>query len=62
VFFATQLQQRLLQHHFNTTSTPLLQHCFNTPVQHCLLQQHFNIAFVAPSSATLFLLLNDDKV
>jgi len=30
-------------------------------MQHCLLQQHFNIAFGAPSSATLLLLLNDDR-
>jgi hypothetical protein len=61
------LEERFLQHHFNnvfcnTVSTPLLQHCFNTLVQHCLLQQHFNIASVAPSSATLLLLLSDNKV
>jgi hypothetical protein len=61
------LEERFLQHHFNnvfcnTVSTPLLQHYFNTPVQHYLLQQHFNITSVAPSSATLFLLLSDDEV
>jgi hypothetical protein len=66
VFFATPLQC-LLQHHFskvfyNTASTPLLQHCFNMPMQHYLLQQHFNIAFVAPSSTTLFLLLSDGEI
>ncbi len=52
---------------FNTTSTTfsttlLLQHYFNTPVQHCLLQQHFNIVFVALLSATLLLFLSDEEV
>jgi hypothetical protein len=61
------LEERFLQHHFNNVfcniiSTPLLQHCFNTHVQHCLLQQQFNIASIAPSSATLLLLLNDGEV
>jgi G:T-mismatch repair DNA endonuclease (very short patch repair protein) len=36
------LEECFLQHHFsnvfcNTISAPLLQHCFNTPMQHCLL-------------------------
>jgi hypothetical protein len=61
------LEERFLQHHFsnifcNTVSTPLLQHCFNTPVQHYFLQQHFNIASIAPSFATLLLLLSDGEV
>jgi hypothetical protein len=61
------LEERFLQHHFsnvfyNTTSISLLQHGFNTPVQHCLLQQHFTIAFVAPSSGTLLKLLSDGEV
>jgi hypothetical protein len=61
------LEERFLQHHFNnvffnTVSTPLLQHCFNTLVQHCLLQQHFNIASVAASSTTLLLFLSDGEV
>jgi hypothetical protein len=37
------LEERFLQHHFSnvfcsTASTSLLQHCFNTTLQHCLLQ------------------------
>ncbi len=49
-----------LQHHFcnivfcSIASTP--------PLQHCLLQQHFNINSVAPSFTTSFLLLSGDKV
>jgi len=43
-------------------ATPLLQHYFNTHVQHCFLQQHFNIVFVAPFFATLLLLLSDEEV
>jgi hypothetical protein len=53
------LEERFLQHHFsnvfyNIASTHL--------PQHCLLQQHFNIASLAPSFATLLLLLSDDEV
>jgi hypothetical protein len=43
------------QHYFcNIASTP--------PLQHFLLQQHFNITFVTPSPATSLLLLNGDEV
>jgi hypothetical protein len=56
------LEEHFLQHHFsnvfcNIVSTPLLQHCFDTLVQHCLLQQHFNIAFVAPSFCNIAFVL-----
>jgi hypothetical protein len=61
---------------FNTTSATsfatLFQHRFYSivfcnisstlPLQHCFLQEHFNIASIAPSSTTLFLLLNSDEV
>jgi hypothetical protein len=49
-----------LQHRFyniifySIASTPLLQHCF--------LQQHFNITFITPSYATSFQLLNGNKL
>jgi hypothetical protein len=52
-------------------TTPL-QHRFNnivfcsigstSPLQHCLLQHHFNIAYVALSCATSFMLLSVGKV
>jgi hypothetical protein len=51
VFFATPLQQRLLQHRFNTTSVALLQHAYATlssaaALQHCFCSTVFcNIAF-----------------
>jgi hypothetical protein len=48
--FATSLQHRFC----SIASTP--------PLQHCLLQHHFNIASVAPSSATSLLLLSDGEV
>jgi hypothetical protein len=44
-----------LQHHFSSiASTP--------PLQHYLLQQHFNIASVAPSFTASLLLFNVGKV
>jgi hypothetical protein len=44
-----------LQHRScNIASTP--------PLQHCLLQQHFNIASLAPSFAASLLLLSGSKV
>jgi hypothetical protein len=48
--FATSLQHRFC----SIASTP--------PLQHCLLQQHFNIAFVASSFAASLLLLSGGEV
>jgi len=51
MFSATALQQRLLQHCFNTTSVALLQHAYATmfsvaALQHCFCSTVFyNIAF-----------------
>jgi hypothetical protein len=45
-FFATPLQQRLLQHHFNTTFAALLQHTCATLSSAAALQHYFyNIVF-----------------
>jgi hypothetical protein len=69
------LEECFLQHHFSyvlcsIASTPLLQHhllqhCFNTAfatLSFVATLQHFNIAFVAPSFAASFLLLNGGEV
>jgi hypothetical protein len=44
-----------LQHRFCSIASTLL-------LQHCLLQQHFNITSVTPSSVALLLLFNGSKV
>jgi hypothetical protein len=51
------LEERFLQQHFNNVFCNIA----STSATR-LLQQHFNIASVAPSSATLLLLLSDGEV